>query len=198
MQSLAQRAANLEDVELVVPRTKGDAQEMAIYRSLSQRPQLKRLSLMLEYFHLTMLKTNFFHYFPGPANARSEFEKHVCDCLVNAAVDSDLVFAIFRAVSAQARLQKIKVRLHRSCHLPAYIDTEVALDNLIRFVGRSCAITRDEMGKTRIISTSRYRSDDWVMEACMFRVPIYKHIWRTLWPRPGSDSKDEKMGCRYG
>lgn len=170
VQSLAQSGANLEDVELASPRTKGDAQEMAIYRSLSQLPRLKRLSLLLEYVPLAKRKTDFFHYFSLPAT-RTEFERHVRDCLVNAAVDSDLAFAIFRAVSAQARLQKFKVGLHRSCHLPAYINVDEVLRNLIELVRRSWSITRDGTGKTRIISTTRYQSDEWVMDANIFKSP---------------------------
>ncbi|KAM5435538.1 hypothetical protein McanCB21832_003244 [Microsporum canis] len=107
MQDLQQQCQNLREVELPIPRTRGDEQEVGIYHALGRLPWLERASLLLDCSSRAFQENN--------ASDTSDLEddngqticlddtktissKDVRIAFVNTAVDSSLALSIFRAI----------------------------------------------------------------------------------------------------
>ncbi|KAH6628421.1 hypothetical protein F5144DRAFT_594451 [Chaetomium tenue] len=113
LHSIIQRCPHIEDLNIVLPRSRGGPEEVKLYRVLGTLPQLRRLGLALDassptaeirYYvpkraeslvlqgnvHLTTDSTTTIRYAPSRA---------VFNAFVDSAVDAKLARAIFRAVS---------------------------------------------------------------------------------------------------
>jgi hypothetical protein len=80
----------LEELTLLMPRTGGDEQEVALYRALGTFPWLKRISLIFDCskFNVCRMLENF--HLNTPENVRI--------ALIKAAVDSSLASSIFSTI----------------------------------------------------------------------------------------------------
>ncbi|KAM5439324.1 hypothetical protein MferCBS31731_004746 [Microsporum ferrugineum] len=104
MQDLQQQCQNLREVELPIPRTRGDEQEVGIYHALGRLPWLERASLLLEQC--------LGYSDPGDDNGqticlddiKTISSKDVRIAFVNIAVDSSLALSMFRAIYAKNTL----------------------------------------------------------------------------------------------
>jgi len=92
---LQKRCPNLQEVELLITRTKGDDQEVSIYRALGTLPWLKRASLLLDCSHLPSLMEIERPFLLDD----KQIAFHMREDLINTAIDSSLALAIFRAIS---------------------------------------------------------------------------------------------------
>ena len=106
IQELQKRCPNLRELELLIPRTKGDEQEVSIYRALGTLPRLKRALLLLDCSHLPGLLDN-----GGPFLDDEQKASHMREDLMNSAVDSSLALGIFRAISTTSTLQYLKLQV---------------------------------------------------------------------------------------
>ena len=119
---LGQHCPLLEELKLLVPRSKGDQKEVAIYHALGAMPRLQDVVLMLDcsnrgdiwrslpedtdgYYEISNDPSfDAFHqsfvppdeYDPGPTPRNG----HVRDTLINCALDENLARSIFQCISA--------------------------------------------------------------------------------------------------
>jgi hypothetical protein len=108
VEALVQACPNLQDLELLVPRSKGDEEEARIYRALAELPQLDRLSLFLDCSNLVEVEEN-----PGPYGPDISDDR-IRDTIINLNTsDRALATDIFDALC-----------LHRSPHLIRLYPTE--------------------------------------------------------------------------
>jgi hypothetical protein len=182
IQELQKRCPNLREVELLMPRTKGDEQEVSIYRALGMLPRLKRASLFLDCSHLPGLLGNGGSFLDDEQKA-----SHMREVLINSAVDSALALGIFRAISTTNTLQYLKLQVSRGGNF----GQEWAggdLSNIVRWIARSWVCKRDSGGEIIVReSGKRERMEleniEW-LEADMeeyYDGKLYKRIWRELW-----------------
>ncbi|KAK4034622.1 hypothetical protein C8A01DRAFT_38929 [Parachaetomium inaequale] len=77
VESLVQACPNLQDLELLVPRSKGDEEEARIYRALAELPRLDRLSLFLDCSNVFEVEED-----PGPF-VPDIAEERIRDVIIN-------------------------------------------------------------------------------------------------------------------
>lgn len=92
--ALSRWCPNLEYIELRTRRTRGDEEEMSVYRALSTLRRLKRVKLHLDYWPSGNQLDDMVWY---PFIERLA-EPHIREGLVNSAIDSSLAQSIFRAI----------------------------------------------------------------------------------------------------
>ncbi len=172
---IRQHCLILEDLTLPVPRSKGDAQELAIYRTLGALPKLQKLFLILDSSNLSVLVDNdlevpndasfdeFGKQFfpldmritrPGPRNG------HVRAALINSALDETLARAIFQTIStSKARnafpLEYLKLRpigggvFGKAIYLPGLSGSD-GLAGVLSNIGRSWLLVRNPRDDCRV------------------------------------------------
>jgi len=129
----------LSRLTLLIPRTRGDAQEQIIYKTLGAIPKLQYLSLTLDCSDRTIYASPFdpegdedvvvpqdpsfddFHQTFFPFDPRGSYDTprngHVRDALINSAVDENLALAIFQCVASGKTPQDLPLN---SLRLRAY------------------------------------------------------------------------------
>ncbi|KAH7397986.1 hypothetical protein BKA64DRAFT_745528 [Cadophora sp. MPI-SDFR-AT-0126] len=119
VQEMSRRCPSLRELEIGVPRSKGDKAEQAIYTALGSMSQLQHLRLGLNCDNRTCLRTlsedefEIFNnpswdeylqqFFPVESSAFQEVNPrngHVMDMLVNCALDATLAQEIFHCISS--------------------------------------------------------------------------------------------------
>ncbi len=110
---LAEKCPNLEEAQLSVDRSLGDARECAVYRGLGRLPRLRHLSLTLWY----IVSPN-----EDVVDENGEFNHddygtipraYLSQAFVNAAVDAGLARAIFDMLSPSGGLQHLQLLTSR-------------------------------------------------------------------------------------
>ncbi|KAI1454354.1 hypothetical protein F4805DRAFT_460812 [Annulohypoxylon moriforme] len=97
---IRQRCPMIENLEIAVLRTKGDASEVALYKELGTFPKLKKLVLdMHAPFHSIQPEPYFDDFDREPLTGFKRMKGHVRDVFINNAMDDALVQAIFETVS---------------------------------------------------------------------------------------------------
>ncbi|RYP31403.1 hypothetical protein DL767_005803 [Monosporascus sp. MG133] len=202
IQDLQKQCPGLRELELLLPRSKGDQQEVDIYRTLGALPRLKRLSLLLDcskHDITGVIKMGCLHI--GAHNAQA-----VRDCLINAAVDSSLASSIFNLIFHNQKLSHgIPDPFFRQLTLQVVRagvfgddGSDVEFDRVLHWLGRSWHCERDprdshsecllvrEIGKGEREGLRQWLDDDisYVGEG-------FKDIWTSLWPEKTGDWRED-------
>lgn len=93
VEALATACPNITDLELLVPRRKGNEEEAGIYRALARLRRLNRLSLFLD----CSSENRYLDYGSGPHHPDEEKavgDREERDAAINAAIDSTLALSI--------------------------------------------------------------------------------------------------------
>ncbi|KAM5448708.1 hypothetical protein MaudCBS49596_005214 [Microsporum audouinii] len=200
MQELRQQCPNLKEVELLIPRTRGDSHEVDIYRALGSMARLEQACLVLDCSSLAFKRNNLSDindlddgqmiYLDNGITISSKDFRIV---LINTAFDSSLALSIFRTIhstkgSLFQYLKLVPMGGGEFGQRNDYMD----LEDIICWFGRHwiCEIgqkddyTEDimltEMGEAQRIQRGEDLS--WEMERDDKQTRFYKHVWRSLWP----------------
>lgn len=131
IQQIAKGCPLLEDLTIKIPRTQGDADEMAIYRALGSMPTVQNLYLTLD-CSMTFFSNTDLDYLPEDDDyearvpTESHFDAydrrivpmtmpngigirrgHIRDTFVNSALDESLACSIFHAISSGKQLNSL-------------------------------------------------------------------------------------------
>jgi hypothetical protein len=131
LQNLKNSCPNLEELELQVPRSRGDSDEIAMYRTLGSFPYLQCLALYLDASNLAIGwrvdDDSVSDYGDAPNdpsfdsfdqlfyplvldNLRKPRNGHVRDCFINQAVDEALAQSIFAVIAAGKSRDALKLQ----------------------------------------------------------------------------------------
>jgi len=218
VEQIAEHCPLLEDLSLTVPRSKGDAGEVAIYKALGSLPKLQRLFLTLDASDCAILLDgdeddetpndptfdNFDQqFFDDP---RSSYRKprngHVRDAFINSALDEALARAIFWSIStAKPRgalpLERLRLRMTGG---GCFGDSSMlsSIEDVVGHLGRSWLLERNPRDDHRneLVATELGRQEREAKEAVYpmslgWKVaPIFRRIWPERWKEGGDWRND--------
>ncbi|KAH6980756.1 hypothetical protein BKA56DRAFT_685672 [Ilyonectria sp. MPI-CAGE-AT-0026] len=193
IEKLAATCLNLEQLDIVIRRTQGDADEVAIYHALAKFPRLKSVVLDLCTFYDIREPEVDEDVKKLPP---SVFRK----LLINVAIDSNLAQNIFHIVcSESSSVESLQLMNSGGGNLRAWCD-DAAQDVLIA-VGRAWDCRRERMGGEVTIESLYQVSSMFLMFLRNdFRVDYNERepdnignrldlraVWLDLWPGPAGD-----------
>ncbi|ETS85763.1 hypothetical protein PFICI_03788 [Pestalotiopsis fici W106-1] len=175
---------NLRQLELMLPRSKGDEREVALYQALGKFKSLTHLTILLDCCYQQWMNL---HSIPPSREL-------IRDIFINATVDAALARSIFNFICTADPSAPSPLRVMRSSVLwcdYADIFGDSAIYNLLSWVGRSwlCQryprldqtgeITVDEIQRSHRYEQIDITSDEW---DDFSHGSELKQIWRELWP----------------
>ncbi|KAI2637176.1 hypothetical protein GGS26DRAFT_604132 [Hypomontagnella submonticulosa] len=199
-QSLVNRCPNLEEIEILTSRTKGDARETGIYRALSRLPRLTRACLRLRYSIEAKDEESGGEYGDDDFGTEEEMDDwhthqgiykesvdEIRDAFLNAAVDASLVRSIYDLISPNGKLACLEVR-------PVYKyrgakNYYAAFTDILKWIEQRWVYEKDYQG---IFSLRELDGDQkgWASNSHRSRYKIeasayepYLGVWDALWPR---------------
>ncbi|KFY16324.1 hypothetical protein V492_01420 [Pseudogymnoascus sp. VKM F-4246] len=198
----------LEDLNLSIPRSRGDATEVALYKTLGSIPRLQRLILQLEasYRSEDCTHDDFYKYSGEepilpvyPTNYYIRRNNHTQDALINCAVDEPLVREIFWAIASgkpggTSALDELTVFTKWQC-APRHGQTS-SLPTVIKTLAGGWEVKRNPRGNSPqdlIVEDLRYlgEADDSPLD------PFLEPMFRELWPakhNEGGNWRDDWSG----
>jgi hypothetical protein len=192
LHKLSRHCPNLEEAELLIDRTKGDAKEVQIYRALSTIRKLKRISLGLDCSSRREFTAN------DDEDAERQKEARMRDWLINSAIDSTLAVSIFEIISNKSStLQVLKL------FVEPFVDNgpeneDISFLDIFNWIRRSWFCCRDpsnaekrtvrELKKNARIESGTRIPDH--LNDFHHREP-FARVWRELWPGAGVNWKEE-------
>lgn len=196
VQELQRSCPNLQELDLLVPRTKGDGREASIYRTLGTMPRLKRVSLLLD----CSLRSLEGGVSGGSTSREEQRASRARDCLVNTAIDSALARSIFNTIrlangSAESPIKylRLEVAYERAFDRESM---ELGLEyGIVRVVGRGWVCRRDaRYGHGDEVIMKEVAKQDRIIEGEMldeyFEESPFKAIWQSIWPATTGDWRE--------
>lgn len=199
----------LEDLSLTVPRSKGDAGEVAIYKALGSLSKLQSLSLTLDASDCAILMDGEEdeeldetpndpsfddfdqQFFNGPRGSyRKPRNGHVRDAFINSALDEILARAIFRSISTAKSsgalpLETLKLRVTGG---GCFGDSSMmsSIEYVAGHLGRSWLLERNPRDDRRdqLVATELGRQER-KAKGGMYPKPLGRSvepIFRRIWP----------------
>ncbi|KAI0383309.1 hypothetical protein F5Y04DRAFT_279018 [Hypomontagnella monticulosa] len=195
---LADQCPRLEQLEIPINRTQGNAHETRTYRALSRLPRLTCVILILE----TLLET-----IQGDGeevvdlwddreayNIRPGYEDmpfKIRGALINVAIDASLARSIYDTISPDGRLDRLELW---SSEKWGQVDYERGLTTLLDWIRRSWFIEKDYRGELSVRETywPEKAYEKAYEEAHEERVKEltfggYWLVWNEVWPQTGPD-----------
>ena len=203
IQDLRQQCPGLRDLELLLPRSKGDQQEVDIYRALGQLPKLKRLSLLLDCSKRDITGV----IKMGCLQLGAHNTPVVRDCLINAAVDSSLASSIFNLVYHSQKqsygvpdpfFRQLKLRVVHAGVFGDVWEDDADFSTILHWLGRSWHCERDPRDShsehLRVWEVGKDNREDlkqWLDEDPSYAGEGFKDIWTGLWPEKTGDWRED-------
>ncbi|KAH7013854.1 hypothetical protein EDB80DRAFT_710981 [Ilyonectria destructans] len=199
VKKLAATCLNLEQLEIVVRRTQGDDDEVAIYHALAKFPKLKSVVLVV--------CTAYDIREPEADQDVKKLPPSVFrKVLVNVAIDSNLARNIFHIVcSESSSIESLQLQNTRTRGLRAWRDA--AALNVLTGVDRSWDCRRERMGGEVMVKSfnvgcpSIYLKNDFRVDYNEFepdnignRLDL-RAVWVDLWPGPAGDRTSQWSSC---
>ncbi|KAH8805056.1 hypothetical protein F5884DRAFT_859669 [Xylogone sp. PMI_703] len=209
VRQIQQCCPHLEELMLPIQRSKGDSNEVSIYKILGSMPKLRKLYLMLgsSYFPTSNdgepVEASFDEFDQQTFSYRHVYHSptlngHVRDTLINCALDETLSRSIFRLIASQkvsgsSPLEFLKIesvgtqqyRLRNRCDLP----------NLIKHISRAWLVERNPSNDSHYgVITTELELDIVVnIHPTHHRTELLgdlEAIYRKLWPPKEGSSGD--------
>ncbi|KAK4071667.1 uncharacterized protein Triagg1_5905 [Trichoderma aggressivum f. europaeum] len=187
---------NLEKLELRVPRTRGDEDEVDIYRHLGRLPRLKRISLVLDCSVIDPPEV--MHGEPSiemggwvlPVNAFRA-------ALINNAMDSTLAQSIFetiateRAYTGGISLVDLKLKIYGAGNFGRFsADNETKIP--LEWVGQSWFVRRNSRDGGQLAQKIKPFVDDLdVLKDDFFERDDLRAVWMDIWPGSPGDRRNQ-------
>ena len=188
IQELAKQCPNLQEIELLISRTRGDQQEVSIYHALSRLRRVEQISLCLDCSQLTEVSEDNFWLGDDPQAASRMREN-----LANGAVNMSLALAIFGAISTTTtssnttRLRNLKLQPVGSEDLGRRGIFDLDFSFMVRQVARSWICTRvSGAGGEEIIAKEIGKHDRMEYQKYLDQIrneKPYRQVWEDLWPK---------------
>ncbi|KAH6892536.1 hypothetical protein B0T10DRAFT_594311 [Thelonectria olida] len=192
IREISQKCPELEELEIMVRRLQGGEEEVKLYRALGTLPRLERLNLLLDCAVKAL---------PRPDNDDDQdetFDVSRVDRLsipmmqqvfMNAAMDSTLALDIFRVISRNNSMLKVKLR-------PTGMHLAGEFGRWVRCIGKSWMVRRNPNGEI-VIQEVRKRERAY-FESFIFEkkrggeeTQRIKAAWDGLWPPRSETRKDD-------
>lgn len=193
---LSQNCSRLEKLELRVFRSRGDEDEVDIYRSLGRLPRLKRISLILECSVISYPDVR-----PGePFIDMGGWEIPVSiyrAALINNAVDSVLAQSIFETMATTkthaggCSLVSLKLQIDGACNFGLIMaDSETRIP--LEWVGQSWLVRRDSPDGDIVVQNINSLVDDMdVLKDDFPERDDLKAVWVDVWPGSPGDRRNQ-------
>lgn len=212
--SIREACPLLENLRMVIPRSQGNAAEVAIYDMIGSLAKLQSLSLILDAVNSAVLSSAedddedyetpsdpTFDVFDQALFGDPRYELrprngHVRLALINSALDATLARAIFLTIAeAKPRgalpLQSLELRVAGGGGFGA---TSFSISNVVRHIGRSWLLERnprddrrDEVLATELGRQEREEIESWLNMRLDLEV---EPIFRRIWPRSSMEGGD--------
>ncbi len=215
VERIAEHCPLLEDLSLNVPRSKGDAGEVAIYTALGSLSKVQSMFITLD----ASDRATFMdgdeddaetpndpsfddldqQFFDGPSSSyRKPRNGHVRDAFINSALDETLARAIFRRISTAKTsgalpLERLKLRVRGG---GCFGDNSMlcSISDVVGHLGRSWLLERNPRDDRpdELVATELGRQE---REAKESEYPIslgwdVEPIFRKIWPKRGKEDGD--------
>ncbi|PNP51748.1 hypothetical protein THARTR1_07517 [Trichoderma harzianum] len=187
---------NLEKLELRMPRTGGDGDEVGIYQILGRLPRLKRISLVLDCSVIDPPEVRHGESFIEmggwelPVNAFRA-------ALINNAMDSALAQSIFetiataRANTGGCSLVDLKLKIYGAGNFGRFsVDNEPRIP--LEWVGQSWFVRRDSRDGGLVVHKIKTLVDDLdVLKDDFFERDDLRTVWMDIWPGSPGDRRNQ-------
>lgn len=195
IQDLSTSCPGITELTTKVQRTRGDVQEVQLYRALGALPRLEKVALVLDC-------CDFEDDMEPPTNVMGSpsrvTQEQVRELLINAAVDAGLSISIFQAISANNNsLQQLVLKVTNTGYS---VTKDMVTSQVLRWIGRSWLCCRNP-SKEKSFATQEIdsvdRSDPWGIVWNLDREleqyeALWSRAWLDLWPNGGGGKKDWK------
>jgi hypothetical protein len=196
VQQLVEHCPNLEQIQLPVNRTRGDDQEIGIYRALSKLPRLKRAFLTL-WFSIGPDEDYWDEETDGeyPLSASLSGEKipfvFLREAFSNSAIDASLALSIFTIISSAPSLSYLRLEMRRKMglHGPSSFGYGM-FEVLLRWFNRSWVCKQDIRGELTVRELDRkgtaLAGEEWryLSEEPQYEgEDVYQDVFKDIWPQ---------------
>ncbi|KAL7906013.1 hypothetical protein GGI35DRAFT_458576 [Trichoderma velutinum] len=187
---------NLEKLELRMPRTCGDEDEVDIYRNLGRLPRLKRISLVFDCSIIDPLEVRHGESFIDMGGW--ELPVNVFrTALINTAMDSTLAQSIFetiattRACTGGCSLVDLKLEIYGAGNIGRFlVNNEVKIP--LEWVGQSWFVRRNSRDGGPVVQKIQSLSDDYdVLKDDFFERDDLRAVWMDIWPGNPGDRRNQ-------
>ena len=163
-QELQKRCPNLREVELPIPGTKGDEQDVSIFRALVTLPRLKRASLLLlDCSHLPDLVNDV----DSEPLFDEEKASRMYEALINSDVGSSIALGIFRAISATKIFRYLRLHVSEGGNLrPALVSRDFCI--VVGLMSRSWVCKRDPGGEIIVREIGKHDRMEFETTKCLY------------------------------
>ncbi|OAL56188.1 hypothetical protein IQ07DRAFT_674437 [Pyrenochaeta sp. DS3sAY3a] len=196
IQDLSARCPGVTELIIKIQRTRGDSQEVQLYRALGTFPQLEKVALVLDCCDFQNTIVPPIHVMGLPFRITHE---QVRALLINAAVDASLSISIFQAILANNKsLQQLILKV---TNIDYSVTSDMLTSDVLQWIGRSWLCCRNP-GKEKSFATQEIKSvdrnDPWGIGCNLTRrleqyeLSLWSRAWLELWPKGGGDEKDWK------
>jgi hypothetical protein len=198
----------LEDLSLTIPRSRGDAAEVAVYRALGTLSGVQKLSLTLDAFEFSAALTDDsddeygFDEFDRQLSEHRSAHSHFCNghirlAFINRALDENLARAIFQSISStrmSGALPLRKLKLSMTGH-GVFTMGIFTIRDVFEQIGRSWLLMRnprdDRPDELLVREPGRQEREGTHRRSLARDLEV---IFRKIWPerrKEGSDWRDD-------
>ncbi|KAL6837233.1 hypothetical protein V8C40DRAFT_6891 [Trichoderma camerunense] len=185
---------NLEKLELRIPRTRGDRDEVGIYQILGQLPRLKRISLVLDCSVIDPPEVRHGESFIEMGGWELPVNTFRA-ALINTAMDSALAQSIFdtiaaaRAYTGGSSLVDLKLKIYGAGNFGrSSLDSEPRIP--LEWVGQSWFVRRNSRDGGLVAQRIKSFVDDLdVLKDDFFERHDLRAVWMDIWPGSPGDRR---------
>jgi hypothetical protein len=184
---IRKHCTKLSDLRLRVPRSKGNCDELKIYRALGAITQLRDLSLE---FDCSQRRPGWGLQERSSANEMPPDHDLNRDMLINIAVDESLAGAIFHAIlsGGSSRIQRLELAVLKPYHpyLRRVMELMIRKWRCVRVQGSGATAAGDtilirERGVQLRKQMERY-DDEGTLDGAGVKLRAFEGLFRSLWP----------------
>ncbi|KKP07166.1 hypothetical protein THAR02_00702 [Trichoderma harzianum] len=187
---------NLEKLELRIPRTHGDRDEVGIYQILGQLPRLKKISLILDCSIVDPPEVRHGESFIEMGGWELPVDAFRA-ALINNAMDSALAQSIFetiattRAYTGGNSLVNLKLKIYGAGNFGRFsIDNEPKVP--LEWVGQSWFVRRNSRDGSLVVQKIKSFVDDLdVLKDDFFERDDLRAVWMDIWPGNPGDRRNQ-------
>jgi hypothetical protein len=201
LSDLGGKCPYLEELELPILRTRGDEEEIGIYRALSQVPRLRRASLTLGYWvgpdeQLWNEQRDGEHPLYGCRKAADIGFAPLREAFSNGAIDSALALSIFNLISSNSNLRELRIIMKRNTTRRSPANAYGSFQDLLEWLNRSWICKRDSEGRATARQIEQeeeiaYAGEEWHKRLTEGEIyndedALCVKVFKDLWPQKTS------------
>lgn len=202
---LIEKCPLLEELSIRIKRSRGDAQEVSIYRTIDSLLYLRYLDLQLDASDPDVISEvdghdddNFLEIYNNSSfdildqqnqEESNLYDDHLRNTFINGALDRDLAESIFRTITSGKRpsvLQSMDIQVTGAGYSSPSQGQIAGFQDVLEVLGQPHRVFRSDDG---ILRVERVEVLYWVFKHSSFSymLPYVRHIFKQLWP-PKADN----------